>query len=690
MTPRRFMSFRDESVLILSVVVILLLGGSLVPVASGAEVRRSGDRWTVENARLRVEVVPEKGVLSVRDKAAPAAISYRVPFESGTPFREVRPIADGLTFEAAFWCRGRSAPTRVRLTLPDAATDPAGPADLRVEADRAERSDALEMLAFLPPLAIAGARSVPVLAVADYSNGHIYPLDLDPFPSRWHGGDRLDMPWVGVTDLASGAGYALILDTPDDAVVECKSHPFEGRKLSIPQVVWLGSRGTFDHVRAYRYRFVARGGYVALAKAYRALAREQGLLVTLAEKARANPKVAQLFGAVDVWGGSPETARQARAAGVGPLLLQGRFRPEAIREINALGDLTSEYDNYTDVLPIEAGRSLDSNHDRVPESVVLELGGQRKTAWLTYDKKTQYMKRCPALWLPAAREVIPRVLAERPFGGRFIDVTTAEGLYECADPAHPLTRRDKRRCGVELLSYVRSQGLVVGGEHGIWWAVPYVDYFEGMMSSNPYFAWPAGHLKRPKSRSETYDVEVNTWAAYDQHGIGHESRVPLWELVFHDCVISTWYWGDSSDYLIQLDPSNQERKDAFNALYGTMPMLWADRQGGWQVDRERALRTCRLVGKVHRAVATAELLSHEFVTADRAVQRSTFSNGVVVVANLGNESRDVEAGGQSHRLPRHGFVAVGPGLDVAFELVDGRPVTRVGPTDPTAKPPGSR
>ncbi|MFO0909740.1 MAG: glycoside hydrolase [Isosphaeraceae bacterium] len=645
-----------------------------VPQSIGSTVRHNGDHWTIENARLRVELLPAKGVFSVFDKDA--HVTYRPPFDAAAAFNHVKAMTDGVTFEAEFWCRGKTAPTRVQLTVPGNGSD------LRLHADRANRHDPVEMSAFLPPLAVVGVKSVPVLAVSDYSNGHLYPLDLDPFPARWHAGDRLDMPWVGVTDLAAGNGYALILDTPDDAVIELKSHPFEGRKLWVPQLLWLGSKGTFDHPRSARYRFVAKGGYVALAKAYRALAKEQGLLVTLESKAKANPNLHKLFGAADVWGGNPEMAREAHAAGVGPLLFQGRFRPDAIRSLNAQGDISSEYDNYTDVEPTGPGKPLDSNHDAVPEHVVLKSDGTRMTAWLTYDKKTQFMKRCPALWLPAAEAVIPRVLAERPFLGRFIDVTTAEGLYECNDPAHPLRKADKRAAGVKLLNYVRDQKLVVGGEHGIWWAVPYVDYFEGLMSSNPHFAWPAGHLVRPKSRDEKYAVEVNTWKAYDDYGIGHAQRVPLWELVFHDCVVTTWYWGDSSDFLYQLDPSNQDRKDAFNVLYGTMPLLWANRESVWQGNRARFIRTCQVVGAVHRAVATSELVSHEFVSPDRALQRTRFSDGTEVVANFGDAPREASVGGTSYTLPRHGFVAKGPKVDVRFVLVDGKPVTVLPPVSP--------
>jgi hypothetical protein len=203
---------------------------------------------------------------------------------------------------------------------------------------------------------------------------------------------------------------------------------------------------------------------------------------------------------------------------------------------------------------------------------------------------------------------------------------------------------------------------VVGGEHGIWWAVPHTDYFEGMMSSNPHFAWPAGHLVRPKSRDETYTVKTNTWDAYDRHGIGHETRVPLWELVFHDCVVTTWYWGDSSDFLSQVDPSNQDRKDAFNVLYGTMPMLWANKEGAWNTSRERFLETFHRVSPVTRVLAEQEMVDHKFLSEDRAVQSTRFADGTEVIAHFGDQERVVEAFGQSFRLPPYGFIVRGPAI----------------------------
>lgn len=453
-----------------------------------------------------------------------------------------------------------------------------------------------------------------------------------------------------VCDLEKGFGYALVVETTDDAFLQVESSKLDGRELAAPRIGWDSSKKAFAYPRKLLYHFSATGGYVPLAKRYREHARQQGLIVPLAEKLKKNPNIARLFGAPDVWGDAGlKFAREAKAAGVEKMLIHGRTSPADMKAINALGYLTSEYDNYTDVLPIEPGKPLDAHHDQIPDSVVLKADGQRMTAWLTFDKKQQYMKRCPAWWVRTAEQVVPKVLSTHPFVGRFIDVTTAEGLYECYDPKHPLTRAEKRQCGVALLSYVRSQNLVMGGEHGIWWAVPQLDYIEGMMSGGSA-AWPAGHLIRPKSKDQTFDSpgghKYPKWEDYERWGLGHAYRVPLWELVFHDCIVSTWYWGDASDFLLQAAPELTAKKDAFNVLYGTIPLLWANREGSWHTARDVFLRTYRNTCKLHEQIAGAEMLSHEFLTPDRAVQRTRFSGGTEVVVNFGEKPYSAHLAGR--------------------------------------------
>ena len=597
-------------------------------------------------------------------------------------FRNVREVAGprrGIAFEADFGAtRGKPNTLSVTLTVPDDASD------LFVEADMARRDAEVGSFPSLEPFLLGSPGGV--LVVADYCNGHAYPLDLKPFPRGGFSASRLDMPWIGVCDLAKGQGYAIIIETSDDASVHCRTHTVGDRKVVAPQVQWNPCKRKFAYPRRLVYHFAPGGGYVALAKRYRAYAREHGLLVTFAEKLKKNPNIRRLFGAPDVWGdASLSFARQAKAAGVDKMLIHGRSSPKDMKAINELGYLTSEYDNYTDILPLEPGKTISSNRDHLPASAVLNADGKRKTAWLTFDKKMQYMKRCPALWARTAKVVVPKLIETHPFIGRFIDVTTAEDLYECYDPKHPLSRGEKRECGPALLSYVRSQGLVMGGEHGIWWAVPHLDYIEGMMSGG-FYSWPAGHLKHPKSKDEEFASpwghKYGKWAGYAKYGIGHEYRVPLWELVFHDCIVSTWYWGDASDWLLEAAPEVTPKKDAFNVLYGTIPLMWANRAGSWQAGAgEIFLRTYRNTCKLHEVVAGTEMLSHEFVTPDRAVQRTRFSDGTEVVVNFGTKPYAAKLAGRSRLLPQNGFAVKGPRIEQSLALVNGRPVTSIRTAD---------
>ena len=48
-----------------------------------------------------------------------------------------------------------------------------------------------------------------------------------------------------------------------------------------------------------------------------------------------------------------------------------------MRRANALGYLTSDYDNYTDILPLEAGKTPDSSHDHLPGAAVQNADGSK-------------------------------------------------------------------------------------------------------------------------------------------------------------------------------------------------------------------------------------------------------------------------------------------------------------------------
>jgi hypothetical protein len=137
-----------------------------------------------------------------------------------------------------------------------------------------------------------------------------------------------------------------------------------------------------------------------------------------------------------------------------------------------------------------------------------------------------------------------------------------------------MTRSDSRHYKMALLGLVSDKyKLVCGSETGHDAAVPVCDFFEGMMSLGSYRMPDAG---RDMQRIWT---EVPENVAKFQ--LGHRYRLPLWELVYHECMVSYWYWGDYNNKL----PALWDKRDRFNALYATPPMfmfnraLWNDQKG---------------------------------------------------------------------------------------------------------------
>lgn len=478
------------------------------------------------------------------------------------------------------------------------------------------------------------------LLIVPVNAGISYPVDdpsLDPMDYHLFGGHGLCMSFWGFTDLSRG--LMAIVETPDDARLEIPRH--DGYLCLAPQ--WYPQRGQFGPVRRIRYVALDQGGYVAMCKRYRQYAQQIGRFKTLAQKREENPHVDRLVGAVNVWSFSEPAAamcEELRHAGIERILWSRRSTPEEIRQMNAMGVLTSRYDIYQDVMNPENFPQLHHVHpdwttEAWPHDIVIRPDGSWETGWSVRGKEGVWYDcgvLCDRLAVDYARRRVPAELETHPYRCRFIDTTTAAHWRECYHPDHPMTRSESRQFRMELLDYMSTTcGLVTGSETGHDAAVPYVHYFEGMLSLGPYRVEDSG---RDMQRMWT---EVPERVAKFQ--TGHYYRLPLWELVYHDCVVAQWYWGDYNNKL----PALWDRRDLINALYGTPPMFMFTRRI-WDEHRDRFIQSYQTATPVARATAYSEMTDHRWLTHDRAVQQTQFANGVTVTVNFGDQPYTLPGG----------------------------------------------
>jgi hypothetical protein len=470
--------------------------------------------------------------------------------------------------------------------------------------------------------------------IVPMNEGIQFPADDPATPTMdlvTYGGHGICMPWFGVENTASHAGAMAIYETPDDAYLRLERSE---QSLLQPRAVWHPSRHQFRYERRLRLSFLAGGGYVAMAKRYRAYAKQTGLLVSLRQKERANRHVDRLVGAINVWNWDMdpiEIGKEMKSAGMNRVLWSRGGSPADTTFLNNLGFLTSRYDIYQDVYDPKIALSW-MNTAGWPEALVELENGEWMKGWAHPDRRPdgsihwiQGGVISSGAGLARAEQVIPAELKIHPYHCRFIDTTTASPWREDYNPLHPLSRSDDRKNKMALLAFCsQKMGLVVGSETGLDASVPYLEYFEGMESFGPY--------RLPDSGTDMMAYRKPT-PDFTKYQVGSFYRLPLWELVYHDCTVAQWYWGDASNKA----PEVWDQRDLLNILYGTGPLVMFDKPR-WKVEKNRILQTYNNVCGWTRQVGYDEMLTHAYLTPDHTVQRTTFASGKAATVNFGTKT----------------------------------------------------
>ena len=586
-----------------------------------------GKTLRLSNPFLDVRLASGEGTLTVTDKRA-GRTWHQEPFGAGLIVRDARPLgANGARL--TLWDAGNDLTLRADLALAPGAPE------LTVTLTGPETGVVQEAVPFPMPFVTGPGTAL----VVPLNEGILYPVDdatVPPISLVTYSGHGLCMPWVGVMDTRTGAGVMTVLRTPDDAHVEITRR---GGGSLFARPAWEATRGRFGYARSLLYVFLPAGGYVAQAKRYRAYAKSTGLFKTLAQKRRENPNVDKLIGAVNVWNWDMDKVglcREMKALGMERVLWSSGGSPEEVAAINALGYLSSRYDIFQDVYPPDAPKWL--NKAGWPQDLVWLPNGDWMKGWADIQKKpdgTQVVYQGGVInserGLARAKQTIPADLKTTPYGCRFIDTTTASPWREDYNPAHPLTRSLDRHYKMALLDFCSGQEkLVVGTETGIDPSVPFVDYYEGMMSLAPYRLPDSGYAMM------AYKTPTPDFLKYQ---VGPFYRIPLWELVYHDCVVADWYWGDSTNK----EPEAWDKRDLFNSLYATPPLFLFDK-AIWEKNKTHFARTYQTVCPLVRRLGYDEMLSHKFLTPAHTVQQTRWASGVTVTVNFGDRPYTLRRG----------------------------------------------
>lgn len=456
------------------------------------------------------------------------------------------------------------------------------------------------------------------------------------------------LPWLA--QIEEEQGYIVINETPWDSKYQVE-HKKE-RIGTMLQIRWLPSLGKMNYRRQLKYYFETEMDYNRACKIYRQYAKETGKLVTLKEKAIKNKNVNALIGASFVHLGIKKNIDKNSSFYDNNNLSNNtrlvhfetcRKQMERLMKKGA-GNLYLHLDGWGDP-------GYDNQHpDCLPacESAGGWKGLQQLSEWLEendsllglhdqyrdyYHKAKSYDKRFALqdangdyyehsrwaggkqnyLCATLAKDYVKRNYEEVLHHGirlkaSYLDVFTCNELDECANPMHRMTRKECASYRELCFDYLHSKNIVPSSEEGNDWAMRSLVF----------------------AHYGPYEFMLNEEGT-PRMGI----PVPLFNLVYHDCMILPW-------------PMEKRKEDymLYALLNGGAPYLlregaYANIDGSFQEDGltiEDKIERANIVSSLHRQLADQEMVSHHFLNPNYTRQETIFANGIRVEINLENGS----------------------------------------------------
>jgi len=457
----------------------------------------------------------------------------------------------------------------------------------------------------------------------------------------FNNGIGLTMPWWGTYNKKSAVMGIIDKSARPELFYNINNNGqylfnAEGKMSTYQRVLFLDPLWKLNGADAKQqitYHFIPKGDYVDMAKTYKKEAIKRGHFVSLKDKLARNPNVDKLPGAIyfGVYGGYPHYVNMPGMAFTFDELKNiiqtihddlkvdkafihawGTFSnfvphnfpiseelggPEKLKAAIDLaksnGYLYSSYHAYSPM--------LENDPDFTTDLMGRDKDGKLKgtnSRWARVDPKFQ---------LGLAKKNMEK---EVSFLGLEADIT---------DITFAAYREDGKEDRIELAKYIDSFNLVNGTEHGQEQWIPYFDMFEGM----------------------TY-LETRPLGQLSHHA-------PLFNLVYHEAIAN---FGKIQDPDNEVTENGDFRIKALRSmLFGRgMTIFFAPYEFEGMAPMIEMARD--LVSPVHKETFYAELVSHEYLSADFKVQRSKFSTGTEVVANLGPVTQKVEGG---ISIPGYGY-----------------------------------
>ena len=382
------------------------------------------------------------------------------------------------------------------------------------------------------------------------------------------------------------------------------------------------------------------------------------------------------------WGGgvSSATMELLRKAGLPRLWLGlgdgwegGLWHPEAIAAGVKAGYLLAPYDSYETALPRGHNPDWATAHfgeKAYRDCAIVFNDGRFKAGFNGFGHYTN-----PFCMRPLMEARIQAVQKKAGFNSWFIDAYAAGMLFDDYRRGAAMTMAQNayaNAAGTRWISEDRQ--LPTGSEDGNATTAQGIFFAHGMQT--PVIGWGDKDMKKDK-KSRYY---LGNYYPPEEPGIMFKAvplkdlyrsiyfdpaaRLPLYQAVFHDSVITTHHWEFDS-----LKFSNVQTENQLAQLLYNVPPLFHLSEGTLASRLPLMQRQDAFFRPLHEKLANQVLTGFRWLSADRLLQQTGFADGTALVANFSAGERSFNG----QRFPAYSVTALtADGKTMVFASNPGR------------------